>query len=1189
MRETSENTGVLYEFGNFVLDPHERVLLVDGQAIHLSDKVFDTLLLLVKNNGRLLTKNEMMASIWEESFVEESNLSKNISRLRKILNADGVRLIETVPRRGYRFTADVSEIASDTDLLVRRRLRITLTRTHENGDPGTQDPTHATGAIQSIAVLPFQPLDENETNEIFGLGLTDALITQMNRAGQLQVRPTSSILKYNVVHRDPVAAARELNADAVLDGRFQRLGNRLRLTVQLLRAADGDSLWADAFNVDVDDIFAVQDKIAERVLGALSKKFGSEPSLTPVKRDTENVEAYQEYLTGRYYWNKRAVDGYEKALGSYGRAIEIDPEYALAYAGLADVYNLLPFYDGFAPRDYFPKAKSAALKALALDPNLAEAHAALGLVILNYDWNWPGAEVSFRKAIDLNPNLSTPYELLGVYLCRLGRVGEAITALKKAYELDPSSPTNATWLAEVFRHCGQPDTAVELHQRTLECFPDFYLAHYHLAFAYLDLLDLEKARSHSERAIDLSNGNSLTLAQRGILQASSGDRSGVRETLDRLIKLKTERYISSVNVASVLAASHNEQESIAWLESAERERDPNLTWLKFDKEFEFLKDHPGFRRILEEVGLAETERKILPQAKAPRPSRRIFPTAVSLLLVLILGGLFYVWNRQTSAPASIRDPLRLTFGPTAENNPRWTKDGRIRFLLTGSDKRTRSMVMNPDGTNQIEATGIDNLSMGSWSPDETKVIFLKHGEATKYLADADGSNETVLPPVFDGSFDWSPDSKRIVYQSRINTEDSEIFVYHLETGKNEDITNHPAFDADPTFSPDGQQIAFASLRDGNAEIYLMDADGSNVRRLTNHPAWESHPVFSPDGTQIAFNADRDNENGNTYLMNLDGTGIRRLIDWKSGDYVVPGGWSPDGTTIVFSSDGDGNDDISVVSAEVFVPEKLLAEKGRDLGFASYSPDGKLIVFQAAMEDKSAELRTFDFATRSTKVLLKTTNADIAPVFSPDGSSIAFQNRIESNIEICLIEKDGSGLRDISNNAARDADPAFSPDGTKIVFASNRDGNYGIYNLYVMNVDGSDQRLLYANRSGMSVSPVWSVDGKEIVFVNDREGGRVGNFEIYKIGFETPGDETRLTFRKRRDGNPSFSPDGRRIAFSSTTDGNSEIYVMNSDGSGLLRITRHTAEDSSPHWSPDGLRIIFSSSRGGKYAIYEVEL
>ncbi len=606
MREPTENKGFIYEFGSFVLDPNERVLLANGKSVHLTDKVFDTLLLFIRHNGRLLTKDEMIETLWEESFVEESNLAKNISRLRKILNADGVQLIETLPKRGYRFQADVKKIDGETNLLVHRRLRVKVSQIIENGDlPNALNGTVSLNEIHSLAVLPFQPLDSKIDDDIFGLGITDALITQLSRAGQVQVRPTSSILKYNFPEQNANLIGGELQVDAILEGRFQRLENKLRLTVQMLRAANGDSLWADSFNTEFDDIFTVQDLIAERVIGALSKKLTDETQIRLKKHDTEVVEAYEEYLKGRFYWNKRSTEGCDKALECFQKAIEIDPLYALAYAGLADIYNLLPMYDGFAPRDYYPKAKAAALKALELDGNLAEAHAAFGLAILNYDWNWSGAEVSFRHAIKLNPNFSAAYELLGVYLCRAGRIGDAVAALKKAQELDPLSPINATWLAEVFRSCGEIDASIKLHVETLKSFPDFYLAHYHLAFSYLDSNRLPEAEVHCRKAVNLAHENSLTLSLSGILQTALKNASGVQEILDKLLKLKAGKYISGANIASVYAASGDEEKAIEWLEIALNERDPNLTWIKFDREFEFLQPNPRFQSILQNVGLAE--------------------------------------------------------------------------------------------------------------------------------------------------------------------------------------------------------------------------------------------------------------------------------------------------------------------------------------------------------------------------------------------------------------------------------------------------------------------------------------------------------------------------------------------------------------------------------------------------------
>jgi DNA-binding winged helix-turn-helix (wHTH) protein/Flp pilus assembly protein TadD len=645
MHKATEDNGFIYEFGKFVLDPQERILLTEGKPVHLADKVFDTLLCLVENNGRLLTKDEMMAALWEDSFVEEGNLTKNISRLRKILNAEGVEFIETLPKRGYRFRADIKRINGETNLLVHRTLRVKIMQTETDDRQIKPVERNSLDAIQSLAVLPFQPLKTITGDNFFGLGITDALITQLSRAGQIQVRPTSSILKYNAREQNPVSAGHELLVDAVLEGRFQQSENRLRLTVQMLQTADGDSLWADSFNVEVEDIFDVQDQIAVRVVSALSKKLSDETQARLKKRDTENVGAFHEYLKGRYFWNKRTMAGYDAALLSFQRAIELDPAYALAYAGLADIYNLLPLHDGFTPHECFPKAKAAALKALFIDANLAEAHAAHGLAILHYDWNWSGAEVAFQNAVKLNPNYAAAYQLLGVYLLRVNRLSEALLALKKAQEIDPLSPINAVWLAEVLRYYGEIEASIRLHQETLRAVPDFFLAHYHLAFSYIDAGRLAEAEFHREKAVRLSNENSLTLSLQGILQAALGNQTAVQETLDKLLRMKAEKYISSCNIASVYAAAGDEEKAVQWLETALEERDPNLTWLKFDKEFKFLGQNPRFQAILRIVGLAEMTLQSEKKPRLRKNSQKFWLALGVLVAAIFLALEFYFWNR----------------------------------------------------------------------------------------------------------------------------------------------------------------------------------------------------------------------------------------------------------------------------------------------------------------------------------------------------------------------------------------------------------------------------------------------------------------------------------------------------------------------------------------------------------------
>lgn len=810
-------------------------------------------------------------------------------------------------------------------MLVHRRLRIKLTHTSKNGDEQkTTSSELDLEGIHSIAVLPFQPLNVNDADDVFGLGLTDALIMQMNRGGQMQVRPTSSILKYNLLEQNPVSAGRELQVNAVLEGRFQRIENKLRLTVQLLRTADGTSLWADGFNAEVDDIFTVQDLIAERVLGSLTKKLTGEAMTRIRRRYTENVDAYREYLQGRGFWNKRTIEDYYRALGCFQKAIEIDPAYALAYAGIADLYNLLSLYDGGAPHDSFPKAKAAALKALFIDQNLAEAHTALGLAILHYDWNWLGAEASFRNAIKLNPNYAAAYQLLGVYLCRVDRISEAIVALKQAQELDPLSPIHATWLAEVLRYCGETEGSIRLHLETLKSFPDFYLAHYHLAFSYIDCGRFEDAEAHREKAVSLSNENSLTLSLQGILQAATNDEAAVRETLNKLLRIRTEKYIGAVNIASVYAASGDEEKTLEWLGTAVRERDPNLTWIKFDKEFGFLSQDPRFRKILQTVGLIEPATILLPPAIREASSMGVRIMAGLALLgitAIVLVYFFSISDNRIESDGTIN----LTRNIAEDNMPAWSPDGKKIAFISNRDGAGEVYVMDASGANVIRLTHTPAIEYtAAWSPDGSKLIFdsERDGNRELYVMNADGSNQSRLtfnPSSDAGLVSFSPDGRQFVFARSPSNERSanynyDIFIMNADGGGEKQLTRDTKFDAEPRWSPDGKTIQFISDRDGDFEIYTINSDGTGEANLSQNSSADYFIAWTPDGKQLICMGDAEKREFNQiYVLNPDGTGRRQITSFN--DKIFRAAYSPTAQKFAILSTRDGNYEIYLMEAK----------------------------------------------------------------------------------------------------------------------------------------------------------------------------------------------------------------------------------------------------------------------------------
>ena len=647
----------IYHFGKFVLNVQEQSFTADGLVVHLPTKEFETLQMLVENNGKVLSKDEMMSRIWKDTFVEESNLTQYISRLRRVLDVDGKLYIKTVPKRGYRFQADVT--ISNGDLIVERQLRVTL------GGNERRD----LGDIRSVAVLPFRSLSSPE-DEFFGLGVTDALITQLTRSRKIITRPTASVLKFRSVEQDSVEIAALLNVDAILEGNFQKAGDRLRLTAQMLDSQSGKTLWAESFHTEIDDIFDVQDRIAERIVSALTEQLSVDTRDQIIKHYTENKAAYEEYLKGRFSFSKRTADGLTKALGHFAAAIEIDPLYALAYAGMAETYQLLPLSDALAPHAAFPKAKAAALRALEIDDTMPEAHVALGVILMDFDWNWNGAELSFQKAIELNPNDAAAHRVYGTLLLRLGRIGDAILALKKAQQLDPLSPAINTWMAEAFAYLGEYEASIRVHKETIKFAPDYLFAYYFLVQSYVSTGRLAEAAIAAEEAVKLSDDMSLTRSASIFLKAHMGDLLAARHELQDLIDKRRKTYVSAINVASGYAVLKETDEVFKWLETAYVERDSNLTWLNVDREFDYLRDDARFRSILQRVNLPDTGRSRStgvateegkPDATAPQRSllAKLVLACAALIVLGLIAYYFVIPLFRASTPIEKNARIRL--------------------------------------------------------------------------------------------------------------------------------------------------------------------------------------------------------------------------------------------------------------------------------------------------------------------------------------------------------------------------------------------------------------------------------------------------------------------------------------------------------------------------------------------------
>ncbi len=596
----SKPTRPRYEFGPFLLDATEQLLLRDGRPIALKPKLFDLLLILVENSGHVLDKNRLMSKVWPDTFVEESSLTVGIFALRKALG-DGRNnhsYIETVPRRGYRFVANVSEASNgDVDSVAAKRARLS-----SNGEERFE----ADAGVRSLAVLPFKYIGAEAGDEYLGLGLADALITKLTNLRQIRVRPTSAVREYTRA-RDITVAGRELKVDALLDGSIQRARKRIRVTAQLVDARDGATLWAENFDEKLVDIFSLEDSLSDQVVRALSLKLTGEERKHLVKRHTESTEAFHAYLKGRYFWNKRTAEGFKKGIEYCEHAIALDPTYALAYAGLADCYQLLSAFKFRPPRELIPKAKAALLKALQLDDTLAEAHTSLAH-LLRREWNWSVAEKEFKRAIELNPNYATAHHWYSTYLIMMARFDEALAEIKMAHELDPLSLAVNRSGGILFYLTRQYDRAIEQLLETVELEPNFGYTHFVLGLVYAAKGMYDEAIKQYRKTHQTLSGKGLEpTACLGYIYALSGRRGEAQKVLDQLRGLSDQGYELHYHTALIYLALGDKDQAFAWLEQAYNERDEELGLLKVDPMLDSLRADPRFVSLLERVGLGPSQ------------------------------------------------------------------------------------------------------------------------------------------------------------------------------------------------------------------------------------------------------------------------------------------------------------------------------------------------------------------------------------------------------------------------------------------------------------------------------------------------------------------------------------------------------------------------------------------------------
>lgn len=620
------------QFAGFTLDLERRGLYRDGERIHLTSKPLETLIFLLQNGGRTVTKQELMDAVWKDTAVTDGTLVQAIREIRKALHddMDDPRFVQTVPRQGYRFVGRVTVVPDsdasssarteraavpiDRALAAPRRgvLRLPKAATGWTlavlvaaavaivavgyGLRRSVVVSEAGGTIDALVVLRFENVGANPESEYLSDGFTESLINRLSRLRGLRVISRTSAFRYKAGAVDLSTVGRDLNVKAVLVGRVRQRAEELSISAELVDARDGRQLWGEQYQRRLTDVVVLEEEVARDVARALHLRWSDTAPVA--ERRPPNTTAYHAYLRGRFHWNKRTPDGFKNAIDQFRAAIKADPEYALPYAGLGDTYILMGYSRSLPASEGHAQARAAALKALEIDETIAEAHVTIAR-LKAIEWDWSGAERAFRRAIELNPNYAPARHWYSNHLTNMGRHDEAIAEAKRAVELDPLSVVvNGGALGAAYLFAGRYEQAIDQYRKTLELDSRFANAHALLGMTYIRQRKYQEATTELRQAIALNNSAGWR-AHLGYVYAAMGRRDEARALLNEL----QPGEVSLVIIAAVHAAMGDPDRAFALLEEAYAAREPELSEIRTHLVFDCLRDDPRFQGLLRRMNL----------------------------------------------------------------------------------------------------------------------------------------------------------------------------------------------------------------------------------------------------------------------------------------------------------------------------------------------------------------------------------------------------------------------------------------------------------------------------------------------------------------------------------------------------------------------------------------------------------
>ena len=1016
---------------------------------------------------------------------------------------------------------------------------------------GSAPATHQLATV-SMAVLPLRVLRPDSTSDAYlGIGLADAMITKLSNVARITVRPTSAVMRYAETD-DPVSAGREMGVDFVLEGRIQKSGNHVRVTVQLVRVESAAPVWASHFDEEFHELLKLEDSISAQVALALVPQLTGEERQRLEHKGTADPKAHEAYLRGRGYWNLHTEEGSAKALVAFMQAIAADPNYALAHAGVAQYYLQLAVWGGLPPSESFAAAKEAANKALELDPNLAEAHAALAFTLWANERAYRAAAHHFQMAIAINPDYPQAHQWFGLFHLTRKQPLIAVASMESARKFDPHAQILAVSLGFCLYHARQYDRAIEEVQNAIRQFGDETRSEEVLAWCYMAKGLAPEALQAARRAAELSHRNSFTLGTLACAEAAAGNMAATAALVEELTERSRGQQVSGYALGCANLALGRHEEAVRLIEKAWNDHDWWTFFVSVSPAWDPVRDSPRFQRVVEAICAREAPNAVATKVLST-PSRATMRTRRALLAAAVLVVL---------AACAVIFSLRSHIRP---------------FETTRMSKIT---------TNGTAVRGII-------SPAGHHIAYVtnENGKAFLWLRKIDSLEIRRLAGPMDGdiySINFTNNGADICFVSSTKSDPERGILYLLPVAGGDPRALMTDISTPVAPSADGTRVAFLKRNpEGHSDdLYIARLDGKNPRRIASrhYPerfAWESLPAWSADGKNVAIGVEGtdeqgfyvspmviDVENGSTHILRFPRWQFVERIAWleRAKGLVVIGQSSESSFQHIWYipyPNGKArriNNDLSD-----YIGVSLTAD-GTKLVSVQYQTLANLYVSRRDNPAQSMQItrgigRYFDLS------------------WTPDGK-IVYASDASGSADIWLMNSDGTGQQQLTAHNARNYAPAVSPDGNWIVFHSNRSGNW---NIWRMGLNGADPQPLTSDKHD-SNWPRFAPDGRQIVYHHTGNGKQ----SIWQVPL-TGGTPLQLTSAPST--RPAVSSKDGRIACWYSQDVTQltwKLALLPPAGGEPLRYFDEpptAVADSALRWNPAGDSITFMDSRNGAYNLW----